>query len=181
MKPRKQNASGLIKRLFLVGTLAVAGLVQGCQSLSYPQEQTLYNLTALGYDYQMQQERNQAIREAGTQGNVQKKSEPKWVEVKPAPPKRQFYVCGNSPSTPVGIFKLGETPYIRVIGYRGLTATFEVQDAETGESLLQTAPQYLEYEPGYIMELNHFPAGSYRAVIKSEGVELGEHIFVVRD
>ena len=68
MKPRKQKARGLIGRLFLAGTLAVTGLVQGCQPLSNVQEQNLHSLTRWGYDYTMQQKRNKAIANSG--GNV---------------------------------------------------------------------------------------------------------------
>ena len=70
MKPRTQNASGLIGRCLLAGALTVVGLVQGCQPLSNVQEQNLYGLTRWGYDYQMQQKRNEAIRESGTEVNV---------------------------------------------------------------------------------------------------------------
>ena len=70
MKPRKQKANGLIGRCLLAGTLAVVGLVQGCQPLSNVQEQRLYGLTRLGIHHQEQKERNEAIRESGAEVNV---------------------------------------------------------------------------------------------------------------
>ena len=50
--------------------LPVIGLIQGCGSLNPAQEQNLYGLTRWGYDYQMQQERNKAIKESGAKVNV---------------------------------------------------------------------------------------------------------------
>ena len=68
MKGRKLN---LVGRIALAG-IALAGLVKvgGCGDLNPYQEQTLYNLTGLGYDYTMQQERNEAIRDSGREVNV---------------------------------------------------------------------------------------------------------------
>ena len=60
----KTNKLGLIGKLFLAGTLAVAGLVQGCQPLSYVQEQRLGTLTNLAIRNQEQKARNEAIRDS---------------------------------------------------------------------------------------------------------------------
>ncbi len=68
MKPRNK----LIGILTAIA-LPVIGLVQGCQPLSNVQEQKLEYLTGLAINHQEQQARNQAIREAGTQGPYQGK------------------------------------------------------------------------------------------------------------
>ena len=69
----KTNKFGLIGRCFLAGAMLVGGTLGGCQPLSYVQEQRLGTLTGLAIHNQEQKARNEAIREAGTQGHYQGK------------------------------------------------------------------------------------------------------------
>ncbi len=71
MNMEKQRISGLIGKCLLVGTLAIAG----CQPFSYPQEQRLFGLTRMAQMELQSRRRDQAIKEAGTQRNVDAKND----------------------------------------------------------------------------------------------------------
>ena len=66
---KNKQKLGLIERCFLAGSLALGGA--GCiESLTPLQESRLMTLTGMAYDQQMQQQRNDAIRNSGSEVNV---------------------------------------------------------------------------------------------------------------